>query len=151
MRILLTLSMVPVLCLPLRAPFAQLAPTPGEALVSQVWAQPTVAGTTTARVNLRLGDKAEGTVIGASSPIADSVEVSAVRSKHGRRSNSHIAGSTMGADATASPPRHYHLTLVGLHAPLVAGQSFPLTLIFDQGPPVALSVTVRRHKHTPAS
>ena len=40
-------------------------------------------------------------------------------------------------------PGGYHVMLMGLHAPLIEGSSFPLTLSFDNGKDVTLTVKVR--------
>ncbi len=40
-------------------------------------------------------------------------------------------------------PGGYHVMMMGLKHPLVAGQSFPLTLRFEHAPPVTVTVLVR--------
>ena len=44
-------------------------------------------------------------------------------------------------------PGGYHVMLVGLKQPLVAGQSFPLTLTFAHAAPVTVDVQVQSSSH----
>jgi hypothetical protein len=47
-------------------------------------------------------------------------------------------------------PGGYHVMLMGLKQPLVEGESFPLTLTFEHGPPVTVHVQVQRAGAGPA-
>ena len=41
-------------------------------------------------------------------------------------------------------PGGYHVMLMGLHAPLEVGQSFPVTLVFESGAEVTVDVPIRK-------
>ncbi len=46
-------------------------------------------------------------------------------------------------------PSGYHLMLLDLKQPLKAGERFPLTLTFEHGGAILISVRGRRHGRTP--
>ncbi len=51
--------------------------------------------------------------------------------------------------ATILEPMGHHIMLMGLKAPLAAGNSFPITLTFEKHPPIIMDVQVMKVGTTP--
>ncbi len=91
------------------------------------------------------GGAQDDKLVGLSAPVADTVQVHESSSQGGvMRMRQVTGGLPIPAGKTVSlHPGGYHIMMIGLHAPLVAGQSFPLTLTFAHAAPVTVTVTVR--------
>ena len=83
-------------------------------------------------------------LVAASSPVAEKVEIHAIKVKGAdivmaRRDD----GLALAAGVTLTlQPRGYHLLLIGLKAPLVEGDRVPVTLTFEQAGSLAVELTV---------
>jgi copper(I)-binding protein len=79
-------------------------------------------------------------LVSASCPVASSIEIHAIRVKGPRLEMRQVEGGLVipPANRQVLKPRGYHLLMTGLAAPLAAGTSLPVTLVFEK----AGSVTV---------
>jgi copper(I)-binding protein len=83
-------------------------------------------------------------LVGASTPVADMAEVHETTNDNGVMKMRPVPAMPVPAGKTvALAPGGYHIMLMGLKHPLVAGQSFPLTLAFARGGKVTLDVQVK--------
>jgi len=119
------------------------AQSSAEVQVTQAWARATpgksTIGAAYATVTAPAGDR----LVGAASPVAASVEIHQHTMEGGVMKMRQIDAVPLpaGQPVTLSPGG-YHLMLIDLKAPLVAGQSFPLSLRFEKGGTVETQVTV---------
>lgn len=116
-------------------------------VVSDAWARPTLKGTRTGAVYLMLSNRgaAGDRLVGVSTPAADRAEVHEDVTANGVMSMKPVLELALPAGAsTAIEPGRYHIMLIGVKAPLAAGESFPMTLTFASAPPLEVSVAVTR-------
>ncbi len=121
----------------------------GGVAVHEAWARASAGAATTGAVYVMLmgGDRAD-TLVGASTPIADSAEVHESIDDNGVMKMRSVAGVPVPAHGMVTfSPGGYHIMLVGLKRPLAAGQSFPLMLRFAHAAPITVDVTVRGMGH----
>jgi copper(I)-binding protein len=117
----------------------------GALSLSDAWARATAPGQTSGAAYLKIRNAgATDKLVAASAPVADVVEL-----------HTHVMdGSTMrmrkveaidvtGGATTELKPGGLHVMLIGLKAPLKAGETFPLTLRFERAGEVKLDVPVR--------
>jgi copper(I)-binding protein len=85
-------------------------------------------------------------LLGASSPVADRVEVHATRLVAGKRAMTTLTdGLAIPAAATLTlEPGAQHLMLIGLRLSLVQSETFPLTLRFQRTGEITVTARVRR-------
>lgn len=84
-------------------------------------------------------------LIGASSPVADKVELHTHLMENGVAKMRPVEGgiAVTAGTPTALKPGGLHIMLIGLKAPLKQGDSFPLTLKFEKAGDVAVTVPVQ--------
>lgn len=84
-------------------------------------------------------------IMGAQSPAAGKIEIHRSAMANGvmtmRRQDDGVVVPAGGTLALA--PGGYHLMLLALNRPLVAGQKIPVTLIFESGRRIAIDLTVQ--------
>jgi iron complex transport system substrate-binding protein len=118
------------------------------------WARPTAPGTTVGAGYLEirnLGAVADR-LVGASSPRATRVEMHESHLEGGIARMRAVAGLALPAGASLRfEPGALHLMLVGLTAPLVAGQRLPIVLRFERAGAVATTLEVREPAAPPAA
>lgn len=112
----------------------------------QGWSRPALAriGTAVAYLTLRNEGNAPVRVVGASTPVAESVEI------HESNVENNVARMQPRPDGVVVPPGGtlrfepggLHLMLMKPHTDFKAGQSFILTLRFDNGEVLAVPITV---------
>jgi copper(I)-binding protein len=117
----------------------------GPIVISQAWSRPTAEGMSMGVAYLTLvhRGRAADVLVGASSPLAESVEfheTSVVDGMSRMRPRTDIP-ITPGATVKLEPAG-LHLMLVGLRQPLVAGGTLPLTLQFRDAGRVTIEVSV---------
>lgn len=111
----------------------------------QVWARPTAgAGTTGAAYFAITNHGAADALVGASTPVAASAGVHETTNDNGVMKMRPVASVALVPGKTVTfRPGGYHVMLIGLHAPLKAGDSFPLTLTFAHAQPITVTVKVQ--------
>jgi copper(I)-binding protein len=83
-------------------------------------------------------------LVSVSTPAADKAELHETISDKGVMKMRPVQGVPIPAGAMVTfSPGGYHVMLMGLKKPLVAGQSFPLTLTFEHAAPMTVDVQVR--------
>lgn len=84
-------------------------------------------------------------IVGAQSPAVGKIEIHRSAMANGvmsmRRQDAGVVVPAGGSLALA--PGGYHLMLLALNRPLVAGQKIPVTLTFDSGRRIAIDLTVQ--------
>lgn len=116
-----------------------------ELRIVQPYARATPPGARTAGAYFRIENRGNGNdeLVRAASPLADSVELHLMRmdGNVARMRAVNRLGIPAGAVVTLAP-NGYHVMLVGLKRPLVAGDRFPLTLTFAKAGAVDIDVDV---------
>lgn len=119
--------------------------TLGALRIVEPYARATPPGARTAGAWMRIENRGNGNdeLVGVASPAADGVEL------HVMRMEGNVAQmrpvNQIGIPAgtiVALVPNGYHVMLVGLHQPLAAGESFPLTLSFAKAGKIEIEVGV---------
>lgn len=122
------------------------APVPRSTVTAQdAWLRATPPGATIAAGYLSLvGGEHPARLVGAASERAARVEIHATLEQDGMMSMRPVAGVDVPARGrVALAPMGTHLMLIGLDAPLVAGQRVRLTLSFADGSSLPVEATVR--------
>jgi copper(I)-binding protein len=119
----------------------------GDLVITHPFATPTPPGAKTGGAYLRKVEntgKTPDALVSASSTAADRVEIHTMTMDGDvmRMRDVKSVPIAPGRAIMMSPPMGYHLMLVGLHAPLVAGQTIPLTLQFEHAGRVDVTVDV---------
>lgn len=129
---------------------AQTAPS---VKVDAPWARPTVQGQQAGGGFLRIESKTADRLVGGSTPVAGRVELHTMAMEGDVMRMRQLDGIDVPAgQAVELKPGSLHLMLMGLKAPLKAGDRFPLTLKFEKAGEVKVDVAVQNgpaaeHKH----
>jgi periplasmic copper chaperone A len=118
--------------------------------VHDAWARASAGAATTgaAYVSLMGADQPDG-LVGASTPVAATAEVHETTNDNGVMKMRPVATVPIPPHQRVMlSPGGYHIMMFGLKHPLVAGQSFPLTLTFAHTPPVTVDVKVQAVGHS---
>lgn len=122
----------------------------GDLRVSDPYARATVPGQPSGAAYLSIENKgnAADRLLGASSPVADSVEIHtmAMEGNVMRMREAKELAIKPSAKITMQPGDGYHLMLLGLRQPLKAGDTVPLTLSFEKAGKAEVSVIVKDAK-----
>lgn len=115
--------------------------------VEQPWARATPAGAPTGAVYMTLTNKSNAAdrLTGASSDVAAKVqihEMAVVKGVMQMRQLTDGLAVPAGGSVTLKPGS-YHVMLVGLKKPLIAGETFPLTLTFAKAGNISVTVPVK--------
>jgi len=117
--------------------------------VTHPWARPSAGASTTGAAYLTLTDSgAADKLTAVSTPVAGTADVHETINDKGTMKMRPVEGGlplTPGKPVTLSPGG-YHVMLMGLKAPLKAGDTFPMTLTFEHAPPQTVTVTVEAPK-----
>lgn len=115
--------------------------------VEQPWARATPVGAKTGAAYLTLANKSKTAdrLTGASSDVADKVQIHEMKVVNGVMQMREVAGglAVPAGGSVTLKPGSYHMMLLGLKKPLVAGQSFPLTLTFAKAGNISVTVPIR--------
>ena len=124
---------------------AGLASAEGGPQARDAWARATPPGVTVGAAYLVIeGGTRDDRLIGASTPRAAMVHLHEVADQGGMARMRAVEEVKLPAGRRVTlAPQGLHLMLMGLDAPLVAGQRFDLTLRYASAPPQTLSVEVR--------
>ncbi|HEY8607134.1 MAG TPA: copper chaperone PCu(A)C [Noviherbaspirillum sp.] len=115
--------------------------------VSQAYARATVPGQPagSAYLTLENGGKRADKLVGASTPVAKSVEIHTMSMEGNVMRMREVPGIELQPSARVEmkPGDGYHLMLMGLRQPLKAGERFPLTLHFEKAGKLAVEASVQ--------
>lgn len=118
----------------------------GELLVSEAYIRGLPPGqtVTAAFMTIRNGYDHDCRLLGADTPVADRAELHQHSHQGGVMSMRRVPGLSIPAGSQVNlKPGGYHLMLFGLKTPLVDGEAYPLSLLFETCPDVQLNVPVR--------
>ena len=106
----------------------------GDIQVENAWARATAAGQDTAMVDLAITSAKGATLTGFSSPACKTPQMHSMTHDNGMMKMREVQSVELPAgQRVALNESGYHLMLIGLNAPLTAGQSVPLTLNIRSG------------------
>ena len=114
-------------------------------VASGAWSRPTVSAAMAGVVYVTVTDRGSPTtLLRVSTPVAAQAEMHQSLMQNGMMEMLPVKSLPIaqGSPITFSPGG-YHIMLTGLTKPLVAGQTFPLTLTFADGSRVTTTVTVQ--------
>jgi hypothetical protein len=145
MRILSKLVLLAALIAATPAAFAQSGGN-GKIDVEKPYARATPAGAMSGAAYMTLANKTQTTdrLTGASSEVAAKVQIHEMKVVNGVMKMREVAGGLAipAGGSVALKPGSYHVMLMGLKKPLVAGQSFALTLTFAKAGNISVTVPV---------
>jgi len=114
--------------------------------VSQPWARASagMAKTGAAYFTMNNNNDHEHTLLSVKSDVAKRVELHQHIMADGMMKMRLVKGGIMipAGHSVALQPGGFHVMLIGLHAPLKEGSTFPLTLIFDNGRETTVAVKI---------
>jgi hypothetical protein len=146
MRFLSKLSFMAALLAAAPTAFAQTGGTPN-INVEQPWARATPAGAATGAVYMTLANKGDAAdrLTAASSDAAGKVQIHEMAVVNGIMKMHQLDdGLAIPAGGSVTlKPGGYHVMLIGLKKPLVAGQTLPLTLTFAKAGTISLTVPIQ--------
>ncbi|MGE5539556.1 MAG: copper chaperone PCu(A)C [Gemmatimonas sp.] len=122
------------------------AQTSADIVVEDAWAPATPGGARTAAIyfTIRNVGTAPDRLVGVTSPAAQHADVHQTMSKGDMMSMHHMDGVDVPAGGSAVfAPNGSHVMLMGLNAPLKAGDKVPVTLKFQNAGEVPVVATVR--------
>lgn len=97
--------------------------------VEGAWSRATAPGQDAGMVDMSITSKQDGTLVGLSSTACKSVELHSMTHEDGMMKMREVKELALPAGKTVNLGENgYHLMLIGLKAPLVAGGKVPLTL-----------------------
>ncbi|MEH6671883.1 copper chaperone PCu(A)C [Halopseudomonas sp.] len=117
----------------------------GELYIDHPWARPLPPVVPSGAAYLRIQNRGAGThtLLAARSPIADKVEVHEHVHVDGLMKMQQVERLTIPAGETVTfAPGGYHLMMFGLKQPLVAGERFPVTLVFEEAGSIEVEVMI---------
>lgn len=145
MRILSKLVLLAALIAATPAAFAQSGGN-GKIDVEKPYARATPAGAMSGAAYMTLANKTQTAdrLTGASSEVAAKVQIHEMKVVNGVMKMREVAGGLAipAGGSVALKPGSYHVMLMGLKKPLVAGQSFALTLTFAKAGNISVTVPV---------
>jgi hypothetical protein len=112
--------------------------------IDHPWARASAGAAKTGVAYLTITDLGQpDQLTGASTPVASSAELHESMADMGTMKMRPLAALPLPQGKPVKlEPNGYHLMLIGLKAPLKAGDSFPLTLRFQHAAPVTVTVAV---------
>ena len=119
--------------------------TAGDLAIRKPWSRPTMEGMPMGVAYLVIENrgKTADKLLGATSPVAEGVELHRSAIADGMASMRPVEAVEIAAGATINiEPEGLHFMLVGLKQPLVAGSEFPLELSFEKAGAVTVQVKV---------
>ena len=125
--------------------------TLGDLSIHGAWSRelPPVAPNGAAYFHVRNGGSDAVRIVSVSSPVADRAELHAHESDGGVMKMRHVHEVEVPAgEAISLEPGGLHVMLIGLKQPLVDGESFPLTVEFDNAGTIEVTVEITREGRT---
>jgi periplasmic copper chaperone A len=119
----------------------------GSVEVQKAWARATPGGAKTAALYMTLVNKGpdEDRLVSISTPVAGKAELHSTTTENGVMHMGEVAALEVKAGTpTVLKPGGYHVMLMDLKAPLVAGQSFAVTLTFEKAGKIEATAKVEK-------
>jgi hypothetical protein len=118
---------------------------PGGLAVDNAWARATPGKSTTGAAYVTIRSPTSDRLVAASTPVADKAELHTMSMSGMVMKMRPVSGVDIPAGQPVTlAPGGLHIMLMGLKKPLKAGQSFPLTLIFDKAGKRTVDVAVEK-------
>lgn len=119
---------------------------PSTVTATDAWCRPTPNGARTGACYLSLTASADDRLVGAASSRASEVQIHEMTTENGVMRMGELAGGLPLSQGQAASlrPGGVHLMLIGLNGPLVAGETAPLTLRFDNAPEITVQARIRQ-------
>jgi copper(I)-binding protein len=112
-------------------------------VVEDAWANATPAGATVAAVYLQITTREADTLLDATTPVADHVEMHATSEENGMMRMRPLPEVQLAAgEPFAFAPMGAHFMLMGLRQPLQVGMRLPMTLRFEKAGTLSVQVQV---------
>lgn len=120
-------------------------PSPDIVRVTGAWSRASAGAAKMGVVYMSItGGAADDVLTGASSPVAARTELHESTMDSGMMRMRAVPRLPIPAgQVVVLRPGGYHMMLVGLHQPLKAGHSFPITLTFAHTPPITVTASVK--------
>jgi hypothetical protein len=119
--------------------------------IEEAWARATPPGSTVGSVYAVLESTVADELVSVSTPLADRVEMHATSEAGGTMQMRPVASVPLPAnDAVKFAAGGLHLMLIGLHEPLAAGSTLPLTFNFRSANAVTVEAKILAPDDTPA-
>jgi copper(I)-binding protein len=117
----------------------------GSVEIKNAWARATPGGATTAAVYLTIVSATLDRLIGVSTAVAQQAELHSMTMEGGVMKMRQVDSIDLPAgEAVTLKPGGYHIMLSGLAQPLKVGQTFAMTLSFEQAGPREVTVKVEK-------
>jgi hypothetical protein len=131
---------------PAKAPAAETPTATAAVSATDAWCRPSPNGAKAGGCYVTLTAATDDRLTGGSTPRAASLQVHEMKTENGMMKMAELtAGLPLPADqAVALAPGGNHLMLIGLTAPLVAGETVPLTFQFASAPAITVQAQVRQ-------
>jgi len=131
---------------PTKAPAAETPTATAAVTATDAWCRPSPNGAKAGGCYVTLTAATDDRLMGGSTPRAGSLQVHEMKTENGMMKMAELtAGLPLPAgQAVALAPGGNHLMLIGLTAPLVAGETVPLTFQFASAPSITVQAQVRQ-------
>ena len=131
---------------PAKAPAAETPTATAAVTATDAWCRPSPNGAKAGGCYVTLTAATDDRLTGGSTPRAGSLQVHEMKTENGMMKMAELtAGLPLPAgQAVALAPGGNHLMLIGLTAPLVAGETVPLTFQFASAPAITVQAQVRQ-------
>jgi len=131
---------------PAKAPTAKTPTATATVTATDAWCRPSPNGAKAGGCYVTLTAATDDRLTGGSTPRAASLQVHEMKTENGMMKMAELtAGLPLPAgQAVALAPGGNHLMLIGLTAPLVAGETVPLTFQFASAPAITVQAQVRQ-------
>jgi copper(I)-binding protein len=101
---------------------------PALVAVEDPWVRGTVEGQTGSGAYMRLTSNEDAQLVGASSPVAEHVEIHEMRTVNDMMTMRRVERLALPAHTSVALDHDYHVMFIGLKHQLLAGQTVPITL-----------------------
>ena len=131
---------------PAKAPAAETPTATAAVTATDAWCRPSPNGAKAGGCYVTLTAATDDRLTGGSTPRAASLQVHEMKTENGMMKMAELtAGLPLPAgQAVALAPGGNHLMLIGLTAPLVAGETVPLMFQFASAPAITVQAQVRQ-------
>lgn len=121
-------------------------PQAAEISLADAWARPTIGRSVTGAVYLKIHNatQADDRLTGVRTPASEKAEIHISTNENGIMRMRHLSEGVPvpAGEIVLLEPGARHVMLIGVKKPLVKGQTFPLTLVFEKAGEIEMSVAV---------